>query len=59
MNLAILEARTILEESIDHIHRKDELIKHSVKFLLQRELIGVCIFDVVVISVMSTIYIPL
>ena len=55
MNLAIKEARTILEESIDHIHRKDELIKHSVKFLLQRELIGVCIFDVVVISVMSTI----
>ena len=25
-----------------HIHRKDELIKHSAKFLLQREFIGVC-----------------
>ena len=30
--------------SVYHIDRKDELIKHSVKFLLQRELIGVCIF---------------
>ena len=27
-----------------HIDRKDELIKHSVKFLLERELIDVCIF---------------
>ena len=44
MNFAIQEARTILEESIDHIDRKDELVKHFVKFLLQRELIGVWIF---------------
>ena len=31
-------------KSVYHMDRKDELIKHSVKFLLQEELIGVCIF---------------
>ena len=31
-------------KSVYHIDRKDELIKHSVKFLLREELIGVCIF---------------
>ena len=57
MNLpcAIQEAPTILAESIIMSIMKNELIKRSVKFLLQRELIGVCFFDIVVISAMNLI----
>ena len=54
MNLAIQEAFRILDESIISIE-KDELIKHSVKFLLQRELMMFVYFDVFVISAMNTI----
>ena len=55
MNLAcaIQEAPIILAESIISSIMKNELIKHSVKFLLQREFIGVCFFDIVVISAMN------
>ena len=42
MNLAIQEARTILEQSIISIEKTSP--SNTLKFLLQKELIGVCIF---------------
>ena len=53
MNLAIQKAPTILAESVISSIIKNELIKHSAKFLLQRELISVCFFDIVAISAMN------
>ena len=42
MSLAIQEARTFLDESIISIEKTSSL--NTVKFLLRRELIDVCIF---------------
>ena len=55
LNLEIHEAPAILAESIISSIIKNQLIKHPVKFLLQRELIGVCFFDIVVISAINSI----